>query len=171
MIPLANLSNEDDGESRLVILLRHGKAERDDRKGDAKRELTSDGEKEVDQVGKGLRRLISQIDTIYTSPLIRCRQTAERLKKTYDGDPKVKAVDELKPESTTHDFLKFFHATDDRHLVIVGHEPNLSDSMMALIKVVGSFELNKAGAYVIRFEGDTARLEWLLSPKLFRKLR
>jgi hypothetical protein len=57
--------------------------------------------------------------------------------------------------------------------IFVGHEPNLTDNLRALLKVGGSqaFELKKGGCYGVRIGADgSAVLEWVLPPRILRKL-
>lgn len=166
-----NSSDDETGEASLLVLFRHGVAELADGRPDEQRALTAEGVAEVRLVSRGLRRLLPRVDAIYSSPLLRCTQTASRIEKAYAGEVPLAVSPHLRPEATTREFLKFIESTTHRRAIMVGHEPNLSDWMMALTKTKGSFELKKAGIYVIRIDAGVARLEWCLSPKLFRKLR
>jgi len=62
-----------------LLLLRHGIAEDRDPSGvgDAERRLTREGRKRVQAIAKGMRTLGIAPDAVLTSPLIRCRETAE----------------------------------------------------------------------------------------------
>jgi phosphohistidine phosphatase len=61
-----------------LLLLRHGVAEeRDPARPDAERRLTPDGRRRMEAAAKGMRRLGIAPDQVLTSPLARCRETAD----------------------------------------------------------------------------------------------
>ena len=61
---------------------------------------------------------------------------------------------------------------EERRVIDVGHEPTLSDDMAALVGIEPArVELKKGGCYGVRIAPDgTATLEWLLSPRVLRKI-
>ena len=125
------------------------------------------------QITKGLERAFPKALAIYSSPLLRATQTALWVSKGYRSRVKVNTVKALRPSATTAEFRDFINGLEERRVIIVGHEPNLSTNMMALIGLQSrrSVELQKGGGYGVRLRGDgTAVLEWLLSPRILRKL-
>jgi 5-methylcytosine-specific restriction endonuclease McrA len=82
-----------------LYLVRHAvAAERgDDWPDDDKRPLTSTGVSRFREVVKGLAWFDVGLDEIYSSPLVRARQTAELLSAGMEGKPSVRTLDALSP--------------------------------------------------------------------------
>lgn len=170
-----NHDEEDDEQrERFLVLLRHGIAEDPvEGRADEERVLTSEGHARMKQIAKGLERAFPKALAIYSSPLVRATQTALWVSKGYRQRVKVNTVEALRPGASTAEFRDFINGLGERRVIIVGHEPNLSTNMMALIGLQSrrSVELQKGGGYGVRLRGDgTAALEWLLSPRILRKL-
>ncbi len=169
-----NADDEEEGQrDRFVVLLRHGIAEeRSEGKSDEERSLTSEGHARMKQIAKGLERALPKAQAIFSSPLLRATQTALWVSKGYRSRVKVNTADALRPGSSTTEFADFVAKIQERRVIIVGHEPNLSAAMTKLVGLSGdAFELKKGGCYGVRLRGDgTAVLEWLLSPRILRKL-
>ena len=176
--PQPDVENESEDEiqerERFIVLLRHGLAEdRAPDRSDDERALTADGHARMKQIARGLERVFPKANAIYSSPLLRAMQTAMWVSKAYRSRVEITTVDGLAPGATTADFLALIAAVKERRAIIVGHEPNLSDNLRALLgaEQSRSIELKKGGCYGVRIEGDgTAMLEWLLPPRLLRKL-
>jgi phosphohistidine phosphatase SixA len=82
-------------------------------------------------------------------------------------------TDALAPGATKEQFLELVSSVKERRTIIVGHEPNLSENLAALLGLgeSHSIELKKGGCYGVRVDGDgRAVLEWLLPPRILRKL-
>ena len=159
---------------RFIILLRHGIAEDPSAgKPDEERSLTAEGHARIKQIALGVERVFPKANAIYSSPLVRATQTALWVSKAYRSRVQVTTTDALMPGATTADFLSLVASIKERRTIIVGHEPNLSDNLRALLGVEESrtIELKKGGCYGVRLRGDgSALLEWLLPPRLLRKL-
>lgn len=170
-----NSEDEEEGQrERFIVLLRHGIAEDPaEGKADAQRALTSEGHARMKQIARGLEIAFPRAVAIYSSPLVRATQTALWVSKGYRSRVKVNTVEALRPDAGTAEFRDFIAALEPKRSIIVGHEPNLSTNMMAMIGIKShrSVELQKGGCYGVRLRGDgTAVLEWLLSPRILRKL-
>ncbi len=170
-----NADDEEEGpRDRFLVLLRHGIAEeRSDAKPDEERSLTSDGHARMKTVARGMERAFPKAQAIYSSPLLRAVQTALWVSKGYRSRIKVNTTDALIPGATAAEFADFLKGIKERRLVLVGHEPNLSENLTELVGLPSSdvFELKKGGCYGVRLRSDgTAVLEWLLSPRILRKL-
>jgi phosphohistidine phosphatase len=156
---------------RFVVLLRHGIAEDvgPDKK-DEDRGLTAEGHARMKEVARGLANALPKAQAIYSSPLLRAVQTALWVSKGYRSRANVNTVDALAPSGTPKQFLALVKSIQDRRAVIVGHEPVLTAGLHALTGVEG-VELKKGGCYGVRVRPDgTAALEWVLPPRLLRKL-
>ncbi len=164
---------EEEQRERFLILLRHGIAEEASAgKADEERALTSEGHAEMKQIARGLEEAFPKALAIYSSPLLRATQTALWVSKGYRSRLKLHTVGALRPAATTAEFRDFIDGIQERRAIIVGHEPNLSTIVMQLIGLsTGRVELQKGGCYGVRLRADgDAALEWLLSPRILRKL-
>ena len=161
-------------EERFVILLRHGIAEDPTpEKKDEDRSLTAEGHARMKQIARGLERSMPRVQIIYTSPLLRAMQTALWVSKGYRSRAAIQTSDALAPGATQKQFLELVRSITARRVIIVGHEPNLTDNLIALTQIQESqgVELKKGGCYGVRIlENGQGVLEWLLPPRILRKL-
>jgi phosphohistidine phosphatase len=158
---------------RFIVLLRHGIAEEASaEKKDEERGLTSQGHARMKEIAQGLERALPKAQAIYTSPLLRAVQTALWVSKGYKSRIKINTTDALAPGAAAKDFRALIDAITERRVIIVGHEPVLTRGLAALIGIdAAKLELKKGGCYGVRILGDgTATLEWLLPPRMLRKL-
>ncbi|HSP15534.1 MAG TPA: phosphoglycerate mutase family protein [Thermoanaerobaculia bacterium] len=172
-IPRPVDEEEEEQRERFLVLLRHGISEdSEEGKSEEERALTSEGHAHMKQIAKGLERAFPKALAIYSSPLLRSTQTALWVSKGYRSRVKVHTVDALRPGAPTSEFRDFIEGIQERRAIIVGHEPNLSTIVMQLIGLsTGNVELKKGGCYGVRLRADgVAALEWLLSPRILRKL-
>jgi len=163
-----------------LLLIRHAIAEeredfartgRDDRL----RPLTEDGRKKMKQTARGLRALVPSIDLLATSPLTRAAQTGAIVDSIYGGLKEVE-IDELAPEASPADFLRWLRQRKEETIAAVGHEPSISLILSWLLtgaeRRIVSFR--KGGACLIEFPGEvaagTATLLWALTPAQLRGL-
>ena len=170
----AEAEDELQARERFVVFLRHGIAEESTPvKPDEERALTADGHARMKWIGRGLERALPRVQTIHTSPLLRAVQTALWVSKAYRSRAPVDATDLLAPGASRAELLEFIRTSADRRIVLVGHEPGLSEAARALLYLPDSLpmELKKGGCYGVRLLADgTAMLEWLLTPRVLRKL-
>jgi phosphohistidine phosphatase len=158
---------------RFIVLLRHGIAEEASaEKKDEDRGLTREGHARMKEIARGLERVLPKAQAIYTSPLLRAVQTALWVSKGYKSRANINTTDALAPGASAKQFRAFIDSIAERRVVIVGHEPNLTRSMAALTGVDDAkLELKKGGCYGVRIlEDGTGALEWLLPPRVLRKL-
>ena len=158
---------------RFIVLLRHGIAEdQTPEKDDADRALTTEGHLRMKEIARGLERIFSKAQVIYSSPLVRAMQTAKRVAKAYRDRVKIETTDALLPGASTKDLLALIAKSKARHLIFVGHEPNLTNNLRALTGLGKSarLDLKKGGCYGVRLQADgKGVLEWVLPPKALRK--
>lgn len=162
-----------DEKDVLIVLLRHGIAEeRTEGKADEDRSLTAEGHARMKQIAKGLAVAFPRAQAVYSSPLLRAVQTALWVSKGYRSRIKVNTTDSVVPGAGTDEFAAFVKTLTQRRVIVVGHEPNLTENAMELVGLTGGdMELKKGGGYCIRIHTDgKAELEWALSPRLLRKL-
>ncbi len=159
---------------KFIVLLRHGIAEdRSDAKKDEDRSLTSEGHARMKQIARGLERIFPKAQAIYSSPLLRAVQTSLWVSKGYRSRIKVNTSDFVRPGTSGKEFVVFLQSLPERRVIIVGHEPALTEHFIRLIglKNPDRIELKKGGCYGLRLRASgSASVEWLLSPKVLRKL-
>ena len=156
---------------RFIVLLRHGIAEDPvpDKK-DEDRGLTAEGHSRMKRIARGLEHSLPKAQAVYASPLLRAVQTALWVSKAYRSRANITTTDALAPGATPKQFLAFVKSIKEQRCVIIGHEPTLSAGLQALTGVEG-VELKKGGCYGVRLLPDgKALLEWMLPPRLLRKL-
>jgi phosphohistidine phosphatase len=142
---------------------------------DTKRPLTDRGISRFKTCVKGLRQLDAAIDEIFTSPLVRAKQTAEILAAGVEGHPSVKVLDALAPGHTSAAVMsQLARAAKRRRIALVGHEPELGELAAHLIGAARPLPFKKGGVCRIDVEGLTSRrpgsLAWFVTPRVLRGL-
>jgi phosphohistidine phosphatase len=163
-----------------LYLMRHGIAVVRGAPGirsDRARHLTQKGIKRMEKAAKGLAALKISFDHILTSPLVRARQTAEVLAETLNMAARLKEIPELAPDETVQSLLDSLTPyRRDEHLLLVGHEPLLSETASFLLSKDTQIELliKKAGICAIEVDGlppqRPGTLLWMLAPRQLRLL-
>src|SRR6059036_3205121 len=101
---------------------------------DGERPLSNKGVRRMRKAAKGLRRLNIPFDSVLTSPLLRARQTAEIVASTLGIEARLEEISGLAPESTLEHLMFGLTRYQDRaHVLLVGHEPLLSDAAAYLL--------------------------------------
>lgn len=155
-----------------VYFLRHGKAEdRAEWQGrDADRPLTPEGEEIMRREAEALRAMGLAPDVIVTSPLARARRTAEIVADGLGLSGRLVEDDRLAPGFDLDRLEQVFasRAPGARTVLVVGHEPDFSETVSALIGG-GDVVMKKGGLARVDVAAPAAgggRLEWLLTPVL-----
>lgn len=160
--------------SRFVVLFRHGPAEDHSAdKADGDRSLTSDGHAKTKRAARGLHEIFPDADTLFSSPLLRAMQTALWLTKAYGDQLKIQVTDALLPAADPALLAELIASQPGRNVIVVGHEPHLGDAFAQLVGIKGSLraDLRKAGGIGIRLdESGSGTLEWMLAPRMLRRL-
>jgi phosphohistidine phosphatase len=137
----------------LLFLLRHGDAEQDRGAGDAARRLTPKGERQARAAGGALVAMGAEIDACLTSPKVRAADTAQLACEAIS----------LQPETSNQlrggrfDCLSL--AAGRGNVLLVGHEPDLSDEIARLTGA--RVRLRKGGLAIV----DGSSLTALLRPR------
>jgi phosphohistidine phosphatase len=152
----------------LLVLLRHGIAEDAGRKADEERRLTAEGNAKMQEIAAALARIVPDAEAIYSSPLVRARETAAWVAGAYGGRLAVTTTNVLAPGAGAAAFRHFLGGLDAASAYFVGHEPTLSEFTLDLAELRGDLALKKGGCYGLRWNGRRAALEWMLTPRLLR---
>jgi phosphohistidine phosphatase len=151
-----------------LYFMRHGEAS-DDAPSDDLRPLTDNGRARLLNAGKVLRKILD-VDTVYSSPRVRARQTAEIIAEAIGKSVTIRdelnfnfSIEALKILITGYD--------EDARLLLVGHNPSISEVVQ---NMTGANINLKTGAiacvevYPVALKGGT--LKWLLTPRIMDEL-
>jgi phosphohistidine phosphatase len=160
-----------------LYLVRHAiAAERGDEwPDDTKRPLTDKGISRFREAAAGLPSLDTEIDEVFSSPLVRAKQTADLLAGALDPRPTVKILEALAPGHTPANVMtQLARAAKRRRIALVGHEPDLGELAAHLLGAQRALAFKKGGICRIDVEGLTGKragsLIWFVPPKVLRKL-
>jgi phosphohistidine phosphatase len=159
----------------LVYFLRHASAgeRKNDPIKDEKRPLDREGVEQCGYVGRALRVLETHVDVMISSPLKRATQTASLVANELAYENKIELDAALRPEATLLQFRDLLtrHGHQEA-IMVVGHEPNLSEFLGRLIGggSRAGIELKKAGVARVEVTHHRGVLHWCLTPKLLRTL-
>jgi phosphohistidine phosphatase len=137
---------------------------------DSERPLSPKGLAQMSDTAPRLRKLVTAVDHIVTSPYLRARQTAEILRKAYAGSPLLE-TDALEPDVRPKTLAKYLRERKAETVMCVGHEPQLSIFVdwATTGGRDGFIDLKKGGACLLEFEDQPNRgegtLRWLFGPK------
>ena len=142
---------------------------------DQDRRLTPKGRKRFARmverlVGRGL-----EIDLVATSPLVRCRETAEILAAGLGAVPRVEVVAALAPGSDWQSLVEWTVQQDAGRVAWVGHAPCVG-RLVAVSIGDGSaaVRMSKGAIAAIALDdgpGQPGELDWLVTPELLGRRR
>ena len=160
-----------------LYILRHGIAVAHGTPGVAEddRPLTTKGEQRIKQIGRCLAAIGLEPERIFTSPLPRARRTAQIVAQELHRIERLETTSALTAGENARSIADWLSARSESRLMIVGHNPALSDLVSLLLTgEVGmlSCELKKGGIATL-FDSTQAepgyRLGWLATPGLMRR--
>jgi len=145
---------------------------------DAQRPLVPEGKEKMREIAGGLKRMGFEVDWIVTSPLVRAVETAGIIAESLASSVPVDVCDAMRPGGSPEALLAFLAKRPNcRRVLVVGHEPDLSELAARLIGAGGHANLGfkKGGCCMISFDEfppkSPGQLVWWLTPRLLRKLR
>jgi phosphohistidine phosphatase len=152
--------------ARQLWLLRHADAEPHGTREDAERRLTERGQAQARVAGAALARLQLQFEAVLFSPRVRARETIELAAAEWDQGQR-RSPQVHPPLGGGFDAaaaLELLSAlSPDGHLLLVGHEPDLS---LLVGDLTGArIDLKKGGVAAVRLEGASGELVALLRPR------
>jgi phosphohistidine phosphatase len=172
------MTAQSENEDYELCLMRHGIAE-DRRAGlaDAKRALTPEGKEGMRKIADGLAKTGFAPAWVVSSPYVRAAETARIVADSVGPKVPFDFCDALEPGSSPDALLNFLAARPQHtHVLVVGHEPDLSVLAARLISAgrQSNVGFKKGGCCLISFDQfsprSPGRLVWWLTPKLLRKL-
>jgi phosphohistidine phosphatase len=143
------------------------------------RPLSGKGMKRMRRAARGLKYLDIPFDLVLTSPLPRARQTADIVAQTLGLQSQIEEISSLAPESSVDQLIdELGHFQDRKHLLLVGHQPLLSNTLSFLLttKSKGDLRVDLRKGGICRVEVEQlppthpGQLHWLLLPKQLRLL-
>lgn len=139
---------------------------------DAERPLTEEGRRRFARVAKRLVERGCKPTLIATSPLVRCRETAEILAERLPPSPRIVVLNELAPGAALRPLVEWTAAQSDHDEVAwVGHSPDV-EQLAAAMSGQGctAIRFAKGATAAIRFDETLAagagELVWLASAKI-----
>jgi phosphohistidine phosphatase len=155
-----------------LYLLRHGLADHDGPPTwthDSRRPLTDAGIERMREEARGMKALGLAIDTVVTSPYVRCRQTADAVAGVYRLADRLVEADPMEPGAGFADLRKALRGVEGTAVLVVGHAPDLGLLVGDLTGAV-DVELGKGWLAWIRIPGEIekggGRLKALLPAEL-----
>ena len=160
-----------------IYLVRHAEAYPAGEQGivtDRDRFLTPRGRRQAQRVGRALGRLGAVPAEVWTSPLVRARETAELLAAALPGSPPVVDLPAL-AEGDEGRVLARLKAAAPADILLTGHAPFMGELLarFATPDGRGSIPMAKASAACLELEvvvSGGAELRWLLSRRVIRHL-
>jgi phosphohistidine phosphatase len=147
-------------------LLRHAEAEPHGSRVDSERRLTERGERQARAAGIALARIGVEFDIVLVSPKVRARQTAELAAQGWDpaGPESVRVHEPLAEGFDVEQAREAVAEVDaDGRLLLVGHEPDLSNLVAELCGA--TIDMKKGGVAALRLDGSRGELLALLRPR------
>jgi len=160
----------------ILYFLRHASAGEHfvNPKKDEKRALDKEGIEQSGYIGRALAALDVQVDTIISSPLKRCTQTASLVGNELGYEGKLQLDPGLRPGAGLADFRKILEKyARQEAIMVIGHNPNLSQFLGSVISDSGceaSVELKKGAVAKVEMRRTSGTLQWCLTPKVLRTL-
>jgi phosphohistidine phosphatase SixA len=136
---------------------------------DELRPLTGKGRKRFSRLVKKLARGDFSPTVIGTSPLVRCRQTADALAERLGLEDHVVELDALRPDSQLDELVSWTNQQGAQAVAWVGHSPDVEELAATLLGArSGALRFAKGAVAAIDFdEGvgrDQGELLWLATP-------
>jgi phosphohistidine phosphatase len=162
-----------------LLIVRHAIAFERDRqrwRDDGARPLSPAGIRRARKAAAGLKGFSKAPDQLFTSPLVRARQTAQIL-TDIAGWPQAEEAVELAPGEPAPAVLTLLGKYHSKRVAVVGHQPGLGALLTLCLLGSGKtlpVEIKKNAILCVSFAGAPraghAALEWLATPRMLRGL-
>ncbi len=161
-----------------LFILRHGKAgQSSEEPDDTMRALTPAGRKEIRAISRWMKREKFRFDIVASSPLIRASETAGIVARFLDSKDRIVIWPDLAPGGDLDSVCLNAAQSGVTALLIVGHEPEMSDLVGKIISPGGTASIifTKGGLAKIRnfsfHRQPSGFLQWLLTAKQIQAMR
>jgi len=151
----------------LLYFLRHGEAVRDSSVSDLQRPLSDAGKKQAAVIGTFLQRTQIPINSIFTSPLSRARETGT-IVQSFVCAHRLNSTEYLTNGTNHKQLAKLVHDLDVESILLIGHEPHLSETITMYIADNRYFHVEMKPCTLALIEIDnpmqfgTGTLKWLI---------
>jgi len=148
---------------RRLTLVRHGQAEwKDTTIPDFERPLNRRGHAEANEMARRLFDHDSYPDLVLTSPAMRTAQTATIFMRGLQLEDRLLKPDDRLYLATPEQILDVISGTGPRveHLLVVGHNPGLSEFAQALAPSAALETFATAGSCLVIFDRDDWQIEF-----------
>ena len=140
---------------------------------DSLRPLTGKGRKQFGRVVKKLARRGFAPEVVATSPLVRCRETADLVCERLTPPPELVELDALEPGSRLEALVEWSNERAVDTLAWVGHAPDVDRLAASLLGMRdGGIAFAKGAVAAIRFDDKIApgegELAWFANPKILK---
>ncbi|HEX5443696.1 MAG TPA: histidine phosphatase family protein [Pirellulales bacterium] len=159
----------------IVYVVRHAWAEDRDEAAypdDDLRPLTAKGKKRFRRVVKRLVKRGFDPRRLATSPLVRCRQTADLIAEYAPQGPTPEELDDLKPGGRLEPLLAWTAECREGDVAWVGHAPEVEELTAALIGGEAALHFAKGAVAAVEFTGRVfagqGLLLWLATAELLK---
>ena len=160
-----------------IYILRHGEAQlRREDLPEADRKLTPKGRRDVERIARLARAAKVQPDLVLSSPYVRARETAQIAVRAFEPKPPLVETPALLPNGTPKQVWKEIKLhSDSQQLLLVGHEPQLSE-LVAYLLASPALRLDFKKGALVRIRMDQlgvephGELRWVLTPGLIRRV-
>ncbi len=158
-----------------LYLVRHADAEKTQPgKKDEDRKLTKEGKERIRGVANQWFYFIKKLDLICSSPFIRAVETAEIIAECFEYKGEIIKDKILAAGSYTKDMIELVNSLQADDILVVGHQPDLSEHVSNLISSNGALvDFQRAALAMISFNGKAnlskGYLEYLIPTTAFLK--
>jgi len=160
-------------KTTLLCFFRHGIAMDRGAAGyaDKDRPLTQEGKNKTRSAARGLMRMELSFNVVLTSPWLRAKQTAAIVADVL-GLPEAGELAALAGDNTALALIDALEPYRGQHVLLVGHEPLLGETVVALLGGKWILDLRKSGACAVEVSAlppsRPATLLWHLTSRQLR---
>jgi len=136
---------------------------------DALRPLTPAGAKQFRKAVKILVERGLEVDIVATSPLVRCRQTAEIVCASQETNPELVELEALEPGSDLAALIEWSNGQPQKRIAWVGHAPDVDRLASALLGAPAHALSFRKGAiahidFEVEIDSGAGELRYFLAP-------